>query len=141
MELGGWAFQPFGNFFKSIAIIIFPSQLTRNIRNLSRSVTGWVCTRISSAASETCSLQYTIRTPVEFHRPSKMRAPSPEKADLACFSLTMRQPTTLAIRNKHRTQFGLTDSQLRVLRSPSWQNPAALRHRARAVYGSTTLAR
>src|SRR5205823_11042393 len=52
MELGGRAFQPFSNCFKSIVIIIFPSQLTRNTRNLSRIVTGWVCTRISSAASE-----------------------------------------------------------------------------------------
>src|SRR6266446_9239677 len=70
-----------------------------------------------------------------------MRAPSPEKADLACFSLTKRQPTTLAIRNKHRTRSGLKDFPLRGRRSPFWQNPAARRRRARAVYGSTILAR
>src|SRR5438874_6545259 len=70
-----------------------------------------------------------------------MRAPSPEKADLACFSLTMRQPTTLAIRNKHRTRSGLIASPLRGRRSPFWQNPAARRRRARVVYGSTILAR
>src|SRR5204863_293800 len=54
---GCWAFQPFGSSFKSIVVVIFSSQVTRNTRNLSRIMTGWVCTRISSAARERCSLQ------------------------------------------------------------------------------------
>src|SRR6266566_3237135 len=53
----------------------------------------------------------------------------------------MRQPTTLAIRNRRRTRSGLTDSPLRARRSPSSQSPTALRRRGRVVYWLTTLAR
>src|SRR6266480_5598553 len=70
-----------------------------------------------------------------------MRAPSPENADLACFSLAMRQPTISAIRRSSDLRSGLTDSPLRARRSPSSQSPTALRRRAPVVYGSTTLAR
>src|SRR5437764_1384127 len=70
-----------------------------------------------------------------------MRAPSPENAVLACFSLTMRQPTTLAIRNKRRTRGDRANSPPPAHRSLFWQNRAAPPYRARLVYASAIRAR
>src|SRR5436190_23762408 len=70
-----------------------------------------------------------------------MRAPSPENAVLACFSLTMRQPTTSAIRNKRRTRGDRANSPPHSRRSLFWQNRAAPCYRARLVYASAIRAR
>src|SRR5437879_963964 len=70
-----------------------------------------------------------------------MRAPSPEKAAFACFPLTIRQPTTSAIRNRRRTRFARADSPLRARRSLTLQNRAAPPRRARIACGSATPAR
>src|SRR5436190_24043843 len=70
-----------------------------------------------------------------------MRAPSPENAVLACFSLTMRHPTPSAIRNKRRTRDDPANSPPHARRSLFWQNRAAPPYRARLVYASAIRAR
>src|SRR5450432_3143340 len=70
-----------------------------------------------------------------------MRAPSPEKAVAACFSLTIRQPTTSAIRSKRRTRSARAGSPPRARRFQSWRSRAAPHYRGRLVYGSAIRAR
>src|ERR1019366_9167118 len=98
---GGSTPQPAVRRFSGTFSISASSHWRRKTTYL-KGTSGFRCTRVSSAASALVALAYTTGTPREFQRPPVLAAPSPEKADAACFSFTMRQAS--GIRSKLHAQ-------------------------------------